>query len=238
DHFYGLPGLISTFRLLGREAPLHIYGPKGIKESITLLLKLANSWTNYPLHFHELTQKSTVCLLAEDEIEVHTIPLKHRVYTNGFLFRETPKDRKINAEAVEKHQIDQSQMRNLKKRKDVVNAHGNTIANEEVTHDPRPPKSYAFCSDTAYHPEMVDQIQRVDVLYHEATFLNDHQVLAQKTFHSTAQQAAQIAKDAHVKHLILGHYSSRYKDLTQFQSEAAEIFPHVDLAFDGYSLEF
>ena len=238
DHFYGLPGLISTFRLLGREAPMHIYGPKGIKEAITLLLKLAKSWTNYPLHFHELTEKSSVCLLAEDEIEVHTIPLKHRVYTNGFLFREIPKDRKINAEAVEQYQIDQSQMRNLKKRKDVVNAHGNTIANQEVTYDPRPPKSYAFCSDTAYHPEMVDQIQRVDVLYHEATFLNDHQVLAQKTFHSTAQQAAQIAKDAHVKHLILGHYSSRYKDLTQFQSEAAEIFPNVELAFDGYSLEF
>jgi len=238
DHFYGLPGLISTFRLLGREAPLHIYGPKGIKESITLLLKLANSWTNYPLHFHELTQKSTVCLLAEDEIEVHTIPLKHRVYTNGFLFRETPKDRKINAEAVEQHQIDQSQMRNLKEGKDVVDAQGNSIANQKLTHDPRPPKSYAFCSDTAYHPQMIDQIHQVDVLYHEATFLNDHQELAQKTLHSTAQQAAQIAKDAHVKHLILGHYSSRYKDLTQFQSEAAEIFPNVDLAYDGYSLEF
>ena len=238
DHFYGLPGLISTFRLLGREAPLHIYGPKGIKESITLLLKLANSWTNYPLHFHELTQKSTVCLLAEDEIEVHTIPLKHRVYTNGFLFRETPKDRKINAEAVEQHQIDQSQMRNLKEGKDVVDAQGNSIANEKLTYDPRPPKSYAFCSDTAYHPQMIDQIHQVDVLYHEATFLNDHQELAQKTLHSTAQQAAQIAKDAHVKHLILGHYSSRYKDLTQFHSEAAEIFPNVDLAYDGYSLEF
>ena len=223
---------------MGREAPIHIYGPKGIKEAITLLLKLAKSWTNYPLHFHELTEKSSVCLLAEDEIEVHTIPLKHRVYTNGFLFRETPKDRKINAEAVEQYQIAQSQMQNLKKQKGVVNAHGNSIANQEVTHDPRPPKSYAFCSDTAYHPEMVDLIQRVDVLYHEATFLNDHQVLAQKTFHSTAQQAAQIAKDAHVKHLILGHYSSRYKDLTQFQSEAAEVFPYVDLAFDGYSLEF
>ena len=118
DHFYGLPGLISTFRLLGREAPIHIYGPKGIKEAITLLLKLAKSWTNYPLHFHELTEKSSVCLLAEDEIEVYTIPLKHRVYTNGFLFRETPKDRKINAEAVEQYQIDHSQMLNLKKRKE------------------------------------------------------------------------------------------------------------------------
>ncbi|MGB2233499.1 MAG: ribonuclease Z, partial [Flavobacteriaceae bacterium] len=157
DHFYGLPGLISTFRLLGREAPLHIYGPKGIKDAITLLLKLANSWTNYPLHFHELTEKSSVCLLSEDEIEVHTIPLNHRVYTNGFLFRETPKNRKINAEAVEQHQIDQSQMRNLKEGKDVVDAQGNSIANQKLTHDPRPPKSYAFCSDTAYHPEMIDQ---------------------------------------------------------------------------------
>ena len=156
----------------------------------------------------------------------------------GFYFEKPQKIEKSTLRLSKQYQIDQSQMRNLKEGKDVVDAQGNSIANQKLTHDPRPPKSYAFCSDTAYHPEMIDQIHQVDVLYHEATFLNDHQELAQKTLHSTAQQAAQIAKDAHVKHLILGHYSSRYKDLTQFQSEAAEIFPHVDLAYDGYSLEF
>ena len=238
DHFYGLPGLISTFRLLGREAPLHIYGPVGIREAVTLLLKLSNSWTNYPLHFHELSEKEPVCLFSDGEMEVHTIPLKHRVYTNGFLFRETPKERKINPEAVKKLRVDQSQMRNLKQGKDVVNIDGESISNAQLTHDPKPSKAYAFCSDTAYHPEMTRQIQGVDVLYHEATFLDDNLELAKKTDHSTAKQAAQIAKDANVNCLILGHYSSRYKDLTLFQTEAAEIFPNVELAYDGYTLEF
>ena len=238
DHFYGLPGLISTFRLLGREAPLHIYGPVGIREAVTLLLKLSNSWTNYPLHFHELSEKEPVCLFSDGEMEVHTIPLKHRVYTNGFLFRETPKERKINPEAVKKLRVDQSQMRNLKQGKDVVNIDGESISNAQLTHDPKPSKAYAFCSDTAYHPEITRQIQGVDVLYHEATFLDDNLELAKKTDHSTAKQAAQIAKDANVNCLILGHYSSRYKDLTLFQTEAAEIFPNVELAYDGYTLEF
>ena len=238
DHFYGLPGLISTFRLLGREAPLHIYGPKGIKEAITMLLKLANSWTNYPLHFHELSDKSPTCLFSEDGLTVYTIPLKHRVYTNGFLFRESSLNRKINVAAVKLHRIDKSQMRNLQDGKDVVDDKGKIVANNALTFDPDPPKSYAFCSDTAYYPAIVDQIKNVDVLYHEATFLNDHQELAEKTFHSTAQQAAQIAKDANVNCLILGHYSSRYKDLTRFQSEAGEIFYNVELAYDGYTLEF
>jgi ribonuclease Z len=238
DHFYGLPGLISTFRLLGREAPLHIYGPVGIREAVTLLLKLSDSWTNYPLYFHELTEKEPVCLFSDGEMEVHTIPLKHRVYTNGFLFRETPKERKINPEAVKKLRIDQSQMRNLKQGKDVVNTDGESISNTQLTHDPKPSKAYAFCSDTAYHPEMTRQIQGVDVLYHEATFLDDNLELAKKTDHSTAKQAAQIAKDANVNCLILGHYSSRYKNLELFQIEAAEIFPNVELAYDGYSLEF
>ena len=238
DHFYGLPGLISSFRLLGRQAPLHIYGPVGIQEAVTLLLKLADSWTNYPLHFHELSEKEPVCLFSKDEIQVHTIPLKHRIYTNGFLFQETPTERKINSEAVEKLRIDQSQIRNLKKGKDVVNLDGETISNAQVTHDPNPSKAYAFCSDTAYHPAITQQIQGVDVLYHEATFLDDNLELAKKTNHSTAKQAAQIAKDANVSRLILGHYSSRYNDLTSFQSEAGEIFDNVELAYDGYTLEF
>jgi ribonuclease Z len=160
------------------------------------------------------------------------------VYTNGFLFRETPTDRKINPDAVEKFRIDQSQMRNIKQGKDVVNTDGETILNTQLTYDPNPSKAYAFCSDTAYHPEITQQIQGVDVLYHEATFLDNNKELAKKTDHSTAKEAAQIAKDANVNRLILGHYSSRYKDLTLFQTEAAEIFPNVELAYDGYTLEF
>ena len=120
----------------------------------------------------------------------------------------------------------------------MVNLDGETISNAQVTHDPYPSKAYAFCSDTAYHPVITQQIQGVDVLYHESTFLDDNLELAKKTNHSTAKQAAQIAKDANVSRLILGHYSSRYNDLTSFQSEAGEIFDNVELAYDGYTLEF
>jgi ribonuclease Z len=238
DHFYGLPGLISTFRLLGREAPLHIYGPKGIKEAITILLKLSDSWTNYPLHFHELSSKVPTLLFSDEKIQIHTIPLKHRVYTNGFLFTELSKDRKINFDAVQKHGIDVSQINNLKKGKDATNSVGRVIPNKTLTLDPDRAKKYAFCSDTAYFPEIIKVIQGADLLYHESTFLDDNEDLAIRTKHSTAKQAARIAKSAHVKQLLLGHFSSRYKNLELFGSEAAEVFPNVAIAHDGMSIDF
>lgn len=232
DHFYGLPGLVSSFRLLGREAPLHIYGPKGIKEALTLLLKLANSWTNYPLHFHELESDVSECVFEDDSVTVHTIPLKHRVYTNGFLFAEKQGLRRINTTATTEIGVDKSQFRLLQLGQDVV-VDGKMIQNLELTFDPHPAKKYAYCSDTAYHPEIVSIIKGADWLYHEATFLQQHEQLAQQTQHSTAKEAATIARNAQVGRLILGHYSSRYKDLSLFAAEAAEIFPHVILASDG-----
>ncbi len=232
DHFYGLPGLVSSFRLLGREAPLHIYGPKGIKEALTLLLKLANSWTNYPLHFHELESDVSECVFEDDSVTVHTIPLKHRVYTNGFLFAEKEGLRRINTTATTEIGVDKSQFRLLQLGQDVV-VDGKMIQNLELTFDPHPAKKYAYCSDTAYHPEIVSIIKGADWLYHEATFLQQHEQLAQQTQHSTAKEAATIARNAQVGRLILGHYSSRYKDLSLFAAEAAEIFPHVILASDG-----
>lgn len=238
DHFYGLPGLISTFRLLGREAPLHIYGPKGIKEAILLLLKLADSWTNYPLHFHELDAKESVMLYSDDQVEVHTLPLRHRIYTNGFLFKELPGPRKINKSAVDQYQIDISQYHNLKQGQDVVDNQGQKISNLKLTLDPTPPRSYAFCSDTAYFPELATAVQGVDVMYHESTFLDDREDLAEKTFHSTAKQAAKIAKQAGVGQLLLGHFSSRYKSLDPFLEEAKTIFEKVQLASDGMVYDF
>ncbi|MCL4163218.1 UNVERIFIED_CONTAM: hypothetical protein GTU68_054530, partial [Idotea baltica] len=183
DHFFGLPGLISTFRLLGRDKELHIYGPKGIKEAITLLLKLGDSWTNYPLYFHELTSKSSEIVYENDKLSVKTIPLSHRVYTNGFLFKEKLGERKLN---------------NIKNGKDVVLDDGKTIVNSLLSFDPPKPKSYAFCSDTAYKPDIIPIISGVDMLYHEATFLESEIHLAEKTKHATAKQAALIAKDANI----------------------------------------
>ncbi|PCJ93241.1 MAG: ribonuclease Z [Flavobacteriaceae bacterium] len=238
DHFFGLPGLISTFRLLGREKEMHIYGPKGIKEAITLLLKLGDSWTNYHLYFHELISKESELIFEDEKVTVHTIPLTHRVYTNGFLFREKLDDRKLNIKAVEKYGIDKSQYRNIKKGKNVVMDNGDIFPNKKLTFDPPKPKSYAYCSDTAYMPSIVPQIEGVDVLYHESTFLESEKHLAAKTKHATAKEAASIAKEANVGQLLLGHYSTRYKTIDLFKEEAQEIFSNVALADDGKMFEF
>lgn len=238
DHFFGLPGMISTFRLLGRNKEMHIYGPKGIKEAITLLLKLGDSWTNFILVFHELKSKETQRIYEDDKVSVDTIPLDHRVYTNGFLFKEKLGERKLNIKAVEKHKIDRSSYQNIKNGKDVVLDNGEIISNAELTYDPPAPKSYGYCSDTAYKPEIVPQIKGIDVLYHESTFLDSEEHLSGKTKHATAKEAAAIAKSADVGTLILGHYSTRYKSIALFKEEAQTIFENVELADDGKVFEF
>jgi len=238
DHFFGLVGLISTFRLLGREAELHVYGPKGIKEAITLQLKLGNSWTNFPLYFHELESKESQLIFEDEKLTVTTIPLDHRVYTNGFLFQEKPGERKLNVEAARRLKIDMSYYEKIKQGADVVNEVGETVPNESVTFNPDSPKSYAFCSDTSYKPEIVPQLENVTVLYHESTFLEEHQYLCEKTKHSTAKEAAVIAKKANAGTLVLGHYSGRYGDLELFRKEAQVIFQNVKLAQDGKSFTF
>ena len=233
DHFYGLVGLISTFRLLGREADLHIYGPKGIKEIITLQLKLANSWTNYDLFFHELEQKDSHLIFEDDSLSVRTIPLDHRVYTNGFLFEEKMGLRRLDKNKIGAYDIPHYELQNLKRGKDIVLEDGTPLSNQSLTLNPHPAKRYAYCSDTAYNESIIPLIQGVDLLYHEATFLDDHQNLAAKTKHSTASQAAKIAQLAKVKRLVLGHYSSRYRDKSDFLKESLPIFESVELASDG-----
>ncbi|QXP58513.1 ribonuclease Z [Olleya sp. HaHaR_3_96] len=238
DHFFGLVGLISTFRLLGRDTELHIHSPKGLKEVITLQMKLANSWTNYKLTFHELTNKDSEVVFEDDKVEVHTIPLDHRIYTNGFLFKEKSGDRKLDMNAVLNENIDVSYYRKLKQGFDVINEAGALVKNKSVTLPPNKPKSYAFCSDTAYSESIIPIIKDVDVLYHESTFLEQHAKLATPTKHSTAKQAASIAKQANVGQLILGHYSTRYDDLNVFKTEAQTIFENVTLGDDGKVFEF
>ncbi|MCB0382870.1 MAG: ribonuclease Z [Psychroserpens sp.] len=238
DHCFGLVGLISTFRLLTREADLHIYAPKGLKEVITLQMKLSDSWTNYKLIFHELTSNTSELIFEDDKVEVYTIPLDHRIYTNGFLFKEKEGERKLDMNAVLNANIDVAYYRKLKQGFDVENNLGEIVKNESVTKAPNPPKSYAFCSDTAYNEAILPIIKNVDVLYHESTFLEKNEALAAPTKHSTAKQAASIAKQAHVGTLILGHFSTRYDDLSCFKKEAKVIFENVELAKDGKSFEF
>ena len=238
DHFFGLPGLISTFRLLGRESELHIYGPKGIKEAITLFLKLGDSWTNYPLIFHELRSKESELIFEDEKVSVHTVPLRHRIYTNGFLFKEKTLPRTLDVERVAQHNIDKTQYGNIKNGADGITLEGKVVPNAELTLDPPKAKSYAFCSDTTYNEAIVPIIKNVDILYHESTFLETESNLCEKTKHSTAKQAGEIAKKAEAGQLILGHYSSRYKSLDLFKEEAMQVFPKVELAEDGKSFEF
>ena len=233
DHFFGLPGLISTFRLLGRTTELHVYGPKGIKEAITLFLKLGDSWTNYPLIFHELSSTGPEKIYEDKKVSVSTIPLEHRVYTNGFLFMEQLGERKLNVKAVAKYKIDKCYFQNIKDGKDIVLENNSVIPNALLTFDPPEPKSYAFCSDTAFSERIIPWIKNVDVLYHESTFLETEKKLAPKTRHATAKEAATIAKEANVGMLILGHFSTRYKSLDLFREEAKTIFTNVELADDG-----
>ncbi len=233
DHYFGLIGLISTFMLLGRDTDLHIYGPKGIKEVIMLQLKLGKAWFNYPIIFHELESKSSELIFEDDKVSVHTVPLKHRVYTNGFVFKEKLGERKINIEAVKNANIDLSYFQKIKQGADIKNEMGKMIKNKSITFDPEPPKSYAFCSDTQYFPECIPTIKNVTVLYHESTFLEEHKALCANTRHSTAKDAAKIAKEASVKQLILGHYSTRYSNIEAFKEEAKEVFDQVELAKDG-----
>ena len=238
DHFFGLIGLVSTFSLLGRTTELHIHGPKGIKEIITMQLRLSNSWTNYDLIFHELQSKESEIIYEDDKVLVKTIPLHHRVYTNGFLFQEKVGARKLNADAVQDYEIESCYYQNIKNGKDIMLEDGRLIENDKLTFAPVPAKSYAFCSDTAYHEGIIPIIQNADVLYHEATFLQSEESLAKKTLHSTAKEAAMIALKSNVKQLILGHYSTRYESIEMFKQEAETIFPDVLLADDGKSFEF
>ncbi len=238
DHLYGLIGTISTFSLLGRTTDLHIYGPKGIKELILLQLKLTESWTTYNLFFHELESKESEVIFEDNRVIVKTIPLKHRVYTNGYLFQEKPGERKLNVETAQHYNIHTAYYQKIKNGGNVTLDDGTVIENEKLSFDPIPAMSYAFCSDTVYNEEVIPIIENADVLYHESTFLESEAPLAQKTLHSTAKEAARIALKANVKHLVLGHYSTRYDGIERFKEEAEEIFPNVILGDDGLSFEF
>ena len=238
DHLYGLIGTISTFSLLGRTTDLHIYGPKGIKELILLQLKLTESWTTYNLFFHELESKESEVIFEDQKVIVKTIPLKHRVYTNGFLFQEKPAERKLNVEAVQQYDIHVAYYQKIKNGGNVTLDDGTIIENKKLSFDPIPPLSYAFCSDTVYNEAIIPIIENVDVLYHESTFLESEAALAQKTLHSTAKEAARIALKANAKQLVLGHYSTRYDGIERFKEEAETIFPNVLLGDDGVSFEF
>jgi len=234
DHFFGLIGLISTLGLLGRERELHIFGPKDIKKMTLMQLKITQSHAKFPIQFHELSSKESEVILDDDKVTVKTIPLKHRIYTNGYLFIEKEKPKNLHIDNIKNYpEIDRADYLNIKAGKDIVLPSGEVVPNSELTLPPKKTLRFAFCSDTAYKPNIVPLLRNVDLLYHEATFLDDRKDLAKKTMHATTKQDATIAKDANVKQLILGHYSGRYKDISEFKEEAQSVFTNSHLAEPG-----
>ena len=230
DHCFGLPGLIASFRLLGRDIPIHIYGPKGIKEMLETIFRLTETHSGFEVIYHELEGKQSQKIYEDKAVEVYTIPLDHRIYCNGYLFREKPKSRHLNMEEIRKYpEIETCDYQNLKNGKDFELSDGFVVKNSSLTLDPSPSVSYAFCSDTRYKEDIIPTIKGVDVLYHEATFLHDLKEMADYTGHTTALEAAKIAKEAEVGKLIVGHFSNRYHDLTVFTDEARTVFANTHL---------
>ena len=233
DHFFGLPGLLSSMHLLGRKQELTIYAPPQLKEILDHLNKISETRLGFPLHWHFTSDHNIKLLFEDDKVEVYSFPLKHRIPCTGFLFREKPLPRKIDKYKLEKHKVSTAEIHILRNGHDVINADGELVKNEELTTDPLPPRSYAYCSDTLYHEELCSYVHNVDLLYHESTFLEDKAERAKSTFHSTAKQAADIARQAAVKQLLLGHFSARYRQLDEFLNEARPIFENCMLASDG-----
>jgi ribonuclease Z len=230
DHCFGLPGLISSFRLLGRENPLYIYAPKGIKEMMETIFKITETQRGFEIIYRELESENSEKIFEDNRVEVFTIPLNHRVYCNGYLFKEKPKDRHLNMSEISKYpEIQICDYHNLKRGKNFVLSNGDVLKNEILTTSPEKPVSYAFVSDTRYLEKIIPIIKEVDVLYHEATFLHNLKETADYTGHSTALEASLIARKANVGKLIVGHFSNRYSNLSVFTDEAREIFPNTFL---------
>ena len=239
DHYLGVLGLLSTMHLQGRTIPINLFCPPQLKEIIEIQLKYSETILRFPINYYLIDSKNREVLFSDDDIEVSTIILNHRIPCTGFLFKEKPRFRKLIKDQLQKHSIPVTAYQDLKNGLDYVDQNGRVIANSIVTSDPRKPRSYAFCSDTCYDENILPTINMVDLLYHEATFLSDKEERAKETYHSTAAQAATIAKKANVSRLIIGHFSARYKNLYPLLDEAKEVFAETTLAMEGdvFSIE-
>lgn len=233
DHVLGLPGFLASMHLLGRKNKLCIYGPKELEDMIRLIHQISETTLNYELEFIHTNTKKKDKIWEDEKIEVYSIPLKHRIATTGFMFVEKPLPRNIDKYKLQKLDVSVSEVHKLKQGFDAIDNKGNTIKNEELTYVTSSPRSYAFCSDTCFFKELANDIKGVDLLYHESTFLEEKKERAIQTFHSTASQAAEMAKLAGTKKLLLGHFSARYNNLDLFIEEAKPIFPSVELAIEG-----
>lgn len=230
DHCFGLIGLISTMGLLGRTAMLHVHAPAELEPMLNSQMNMFCYDLGYEVMFHPVDTTQQEVVYDDRSLQVLTIPLEHRMPCCGYLFREKPTLPHIRRDMIECYDIPLSQINNIKNGQDYVLPDGTVIQNSCLVTPADPPRSYAYCSDTRYMPQLASMLKGVDMLYHESTYADDRLEMAQKYFHSTASQAARVALDAEVKTLLLGHYSSRYNDETVLLNEARKVFPNSMLS--------
>jgi ribonuclease Z len=241
DHIFGIFGLLSTMGLLARKAPLNIFAPSGFAPILEFFKTQFGEGLLFDIHFIPLEMTSPEVVYESRTTELLAFPLNHRVETFGFIIREKMPQRNVRKDAISKYDLSLTDIGTLKRGEDVVRESGDgktlVIRNEDVTYYRYLPRSYAYCSDTAPFAELADWIRGVDLLYHEATFPEEMTEMAEKTFHSTTIQAATVAKDAGVKKLIVGHYSSRFPSVDFYLDQIKTVFPEAMLAHDGDFIE-
>ncbi|GJM61636.1 ribonuclease Z [Persicobacter diffluens] len=231
DHYFGLIGLLSTMHLFKKKGELHLYGPPELAEVITVQLKASQTFLNFRIVFHITDPHTPKILFENNKLQVESIPLEHGIHCTGFLIREKRRERRINKSKMP-YDLSLENIADLKKGKDTIYKN-RILSNLDYTHDPLPSYSYAYCSDTRYTQSFLEQIKGVNLLYHEATFMDDLKNRAKDTFHSTTKEAALLAAQAGVKQLVIGHFSVRYKELEPLLKEAETIFKNTLLGVEG-----
>ncbi len=235
DHYLGLMGLLSSMSLSGRKDDLILIGPPALKQILDIQIKHGGMHLNFKMIFLPTNPNSQELITQTPFFEIISFPLKHRIHCTGFLIREINKEKHLNIKVVEQYQIPIEQYKFIKKGKDYIDDKGQIIENSKLTFPAEKNNSYAYCSDTIFDTELVQYVQNVDLLYHEATYLTEHIDRAELYYHSTALQAATIALQANVKKLIIGHFSSRYDNLNALLEEAKTVFENTDLALEGHA---
>lgn len=233
DHCFGLIGMISTFGMLGRTATLKVYGPKELGPMLDSMMALFCQGLEFKVEFHAVDTTQQAVVYEDKSVTVETIPLQHRIDCCGYLFREKPTLPHIRRDMIDCYEIPLSQIQNIKNGADWTTPDGEVIPNSCLTEPADPPRSYAYCSDTRYMPHLHERIEGVSTLYHESTYHSRDIARAKLYYHSTAEQAAMVARDAHVGKLLLGHYSARYDDENELLDEARSIFPESYLSDEG-----
>jgi ribonuclease Z len=238
DHFFGLPGLLSSFHLLGRIKDVKLYGPKGLMEILELQFKLSGTTLRYQIVFTEISGTSKKLIMEDSSIEVYSFPLNHRIRCHGYFFQEKKKPATLLVDKIKEYSIPDFLRNNIKGGADFEMKNGRVIPHKELTTPAPKPISFAYCSDNRIKEKLKGLLQGVDYLYHETTFMETEKDRAKKTYHSTASEAAMLAKDLGVKKLIIGHYSARYQNLKPLLQECLEVFEHTVLGYEGFELSF